>query len=221
MGPGEYVRLGLPADLGDVEKKKKKRKKKKKATTVMRDQSTSVTPLLLSVATARLDSHVRPRGLTAHEMLYQQDQVSHNHLPLDDRVLTGGQQSQRGANHRSSVRSRAPSGRVAVPMSLQPGDLAYRYGGRNKSRACDRYLGISTGGAWCNSQRFADSQRPCPCGTSWDHTEGSRSPPVAPGPGVRSEETSGSGPGCDPATGSQQSGRESLRRAPDRLLVSS
>ena len=117
-----------------------------------------VTPLSLSVATARLNSRVRSRGLAAREMLYQRDQFSHNQLPVDDQVLIREQQAQRVANHPYSMRSKAPSGRIAVPISLQPGDLVYLYGDRNKSRARDRYLVVSTDGAWCNIQKFTGNQ---------------------------------------------------------------
>ena len=45
-----------------------------------------------------------------------------------------------------------------MPASLQPGDLVYLYGDRNKSKARDRYLVISVDGVWCNIQKFTGNQ---------------------------------------------------------------
>ena len=118
----------------------------------------AVTPLLLSVSTARLNSRVRSRGLAAREMMFQRDQFSHQQLPVDDQALIREQQTQRVANHPYSMRAKAPSGRAGAPVSLQPGDLVYLYGDRNKSRARDRYLVVSVDGAWCNIQKFTGNQ---------------------------------------------------------------
>ncbi|KAJ8412433.1 hypothetical protein AAFF_G00127690 [Aldrovandia affinis] len=118
----------------------------------------AVTPLLLSVATARLNSRVRSRGLSAREMLLQRDQFSNRQLPVNDQELIMKQHSQRVTNHPYSVRSKTPSGRVAVPPTIRPGDLVYLYGDRNKSKACDRYLVTGVDGAWCNIRKFTGTQ---------------------------------------------------------------
>ncbi|KAL2096322.1 hypothetical protein ACEWY4_008470 [Coilia grayii] len=118
----------------------------------------SVTPLLLSVATARLNSRVRCRGLSAREMLWQHDQFSHEQLPVDDRALIMLQHSQRVTNHPFSAKSKAPLGRPSTLASVHPGDLVYLYADRNKSKTRSRYLVISVDGAWCNIKKFAGSQ---------------------------------------------------------------
>ncbi|KAJ8377293.1 hypothetical protein AAFF_G00261420 [Aldrovandia affinis] len=118
----------------------------------------AVTPLLLSVATARLNSHVRSRGLSAREMLLQRDQFSNRQLPVNDQELIMKQHSQRVTNHPYSVRSKMPSGRVAVPPTIRPGDLVYLCGDRNKSKARDRYLVTGVDGAWCNIRKFTGTQ---------------------------------------------------------------
>ncbi|KAJ8400992.1 hypothetical protein AAFF_G00389490 [Aldrovandia affinis] len=118
----------------------------------------AVTPLLLSVATARLNSRVRSRGLSAREMLLQRDQFSNRQLPVNDQELIMKQHSQRVTNHPYSVRSKTPSGRVAVPPTIRPGDLVYLYGDRNKSKARDRYLVTGVDGAWCNIRKFTGTQ---------------------------------------------------------------
>lgn len=118
----------------------------------------AVTPLLLSLATARLNSRVRSRGLSAREMLFQRDQFSHRQLPVEDQALIMSQHSQRVANHPHSMKSKTPSGRVSLPTNVHAGDLVYLYGDRNKSKARDRYLVVGVDGAWCNIQKFAGSQ---------------------------------------------------------------
>ncbi|KAJ8396457.1 hypothetical protein AAFF_G00017630 [Aldrovandia affinis] len=118
----------------------------------------AVTPLLLSVATARLNSRVRSRGLSAREMLLQRDQFSNRQLPVNDQELIMKQHLQRVTNHPYSVRSKTPSGRVAVPPTIRPGDLVYLYGDRNKSKARDRYLVTGVDGAWCNIRKFTGTQ---------------------------------------------------------------
>ncbi|KAL7398227.1 hypothetical protein ABVT39_006424 [Epinephelus coioides] len=118
----------------------------------------AVTPLLLSVATAHLNSRVRSRGLSSQEMLLQRDQLSHKQLPVVDQDLILKQHSERVANHPYSVKSKVPSGCVAMPPAIRSGDLVYLYGDRNKSRALDRYLVTSVDGSWCNIQKFTGTQ---------------------------------------------------------------
>ena len=124
----------------------------------MEPNCSAVTPLMLSVATARLNTRVRGRGLSAREMLLQRDQFSHGQLPVDDRELILQQHATRMANHPHSMRSKAPSGHVPTPPHLQPGDLVYLYSDRDKSKARDRYMVSSVEGDWCNIRKFAGNQ---------------------------------------------------------------
>ncbi|RXN16069.1 Retrovirus-related Pol poly from transposon opus [Labeo rohita] len=89
-----------------------------------------VTPLLLSVAVARLNSRI-----SAHEMLLQRDQFSLEQLPVHDQELIALQHSQRLANHPHSVKAKAPLSRHAPVPDIYPGDLVYLYSDRNKSQA--------------------------------------------------------------------------------------
>ncbi len=117
-----------------------------------------VTPLLLSVAVARLNSRIRSRGLSAREMLLQRDQFSLEQLPVHDRELIALQHAQRLANHPHSVKAKAPLSRGAPSLDICPGDLVYLYSDRNKSRARSRYLVLSSDGTWCNVRKFTGSQ---------------------------------------------------------------
>ena len=96
--------------------------------------------------------------LSSWEMLLQCDQFSHRQLPVVDQNLIFSQHSGRVTNHQYSMKSKVPSGRVAVPLAIRPGDLVYLYGDRNKSRARDRYLVSSVDGSWCNIKKFTGAQ---------------------------------------------------------------
>ena len=106
-------------------------------------QDPSVTPMVLSVVTARLNSRIRARGLSAQEMYTQQDQFTNNQLPVSDQRLIRDQYHQRSVNHPYSARAKAPKEKSPVSPSIEPGDLVYIHIDRNKSRARDRYLDTS------------------------------------------------------------------------------
>ena len=91
-------------------------------------------------------------------MLLQRDQFSHRQLPVVDQDLILSQHSGRVTNHQYSMKSKVPSGRVAVPLTIWPRDLVYLYGDKNKSRARGRYLVSSVNGSWCNIQKFTGTQ---------------------------------------------------------------
>lgn len=117
-----------------------------------------VTPLLLSVAVAQLNSRIRSRGLSAREMLLQRDQFSLKQLPVHDQELITQQHAQRLANHPHSSKAKSPSDQFAAGPDVGPGDLVYLYSDRNKSQARSRYLVLNTDGAWCNIRKFTGSQ---------------------------------------------------------------
>ncbi|KAJ8347455.1 hypothetical protein AAFF_G00199510, partial [Aldrovandia affinis] len=89
---------------------------------------------------------------------FKHDQFSNRQLPVNDQELIMKQHSQRVTNHPYSVRSKTPSGRVAAPPTIRPGDLVYLYGDQNKSKACDRYLVTGVDDAWCNIRKFTGTQ---------------------------------------------------------------
>lgn len=91
-------------------------------------------------------------------MLLQHDQFSHKQIPVVDQDLIMSQHADRVTNHWYSMVSKVPSGRVAVPPVVQPGDLVYLYGDRNKSCARDRYLVMGVDGVWCNIRKFTGIQ---------------------------------------------------------------
>ena len=90
-----------------------------------------VSPVVLSVATATLNSQIRSRGLSAREMCTQRDQFSNIQISLSDYDLISQQQSLHKASHPSSKKSKAPLAQVASSPSVTIGDLVYLYCDRN------------------------------------------------------------------------------------------
>ena len=117
-----------------------------------------VSPVLLSVATATLNSRIRTRGLSAREMWTQRDQFSSTQIPLNDLDLITKQHDLRVANHPSSTKAKAHHIKEAPNPTLTIGELVYLYCDHNKSRARDRYLVVSIDGAWCHIRKFVGSQ---------------------------------------------------------------
>ena len=117
-----------------------------------------LTSLTLSLATARLNSRLRSRGLSAREMWTQRDQFTHNQIPLSDADLISTQHEQRLSNHPHSERSKAPSRVLPNDDPLAVGDLVYLRSDRTKSSARPRYLVTSVDGSWCNIRKFIGSQ---------------------------------------------------------------
>ena len=118
----------------------------------------TITPLTLSLVTARLNSRLRSLGLSAREMWTQRDQFTHSQIPLSDADLIFTQHEQRLANHPHSERSKAPSSMIPADADLKVGDLVYLRSDRNKTTARPRYLVASVDGDWCNIRKFVGAQ---------------------------------------------------------------
>lgn len=117
-----------------------------------------ISPRLLAVATACLNSRLRSRGLSAREMWTQRDQFTSTQLPLADEELIRTQHEERVRNHAHSEKSKAPRGKTLSPSLLEVGDLVYLHTDRNKTCSRDRYLVVSVEGLWCGLRKFAGSQ---------------------------------------------------------------
>ena len=118
----------------------------------------SITSLTLSVATARLNSRLRSRGLSAREMLIQRDQFTCEQIPFSDMDLITAQHDQRQKNHPYSAKSKAQSRVVPPEPIIHVGDLVYLRAERSKLHARPRYLVCSIDGAWCNIRKFVGNQ---------------------------------------------------------------
>lgn len=117
-----------------------------------------ITPLLLTLSVATLNSRIRNRGLSAREMLTQRDQFSNMQLPIKDRQLIEQQHSNRIENHAHSEASKAPLSGFRPEPEIHVGDLVYLYSDRNKTQGRDRYLVVSCDQSWCNVRKFKGNQ---------------------------------------------------------------
>ena len=82
-----------------------------------------LTPLSLILITARLNTRIRKRGLSAREMWIQRDQFSNHQLPIVDSEVILSQHKLRLENHPHSVRAKCPSGRLPISPGLHIGDI--------------------------------------------------------------------------------------------------
>ncbi len=116
----------------------------------------TVTPLLLAVTTARLNSRIRGRGLSAREMFMLRDQFNNSQLPVSDRVIIESQSRQRTINHPYSERSKSGGCTDHPSPPIQPGDLVYLIRDKNKCHARDRYIVSTVDGTWCFIKKFVN-----------------------------------------------------------------
>ncbi|CAG2213632.1 unnamed protein product [Mytilus edulis] len=117
-----------------------------------------LTPLTLSLVTARLNTRIRNRGLSAREMWTQRDQFSNNQIPLTDQNLIIAQHEQRLKNHPHSEKTKCPSGKLPVCPDLEIGDIVYLRCDLNKTKSRDRHLVVAVDTPWCNIRKFIGSQ---------------------------------------------------------------
>ena len=108
----------------------------------------TVTQLVLSVATANLNTRVRNKGFSARELWTQRDQFTNERLPLTYYNLIHQQHRLRNANHAHSEIPKSPGG--ALPKS--------QHADRNKTRSRCRYIVVSTNGSWLNISKFIGNQ---------------------------------------------------------------
>ena len=157
-------RLGIRLEVGRV-KNPNKNPVAEKAVLEVEDEllrqepcGGPVSPLILAIATAQLNSRIRGRGLSAREIWFQRDQFSNEQLPISDRAIISEQHHSRLQNHEHSQISKAPRGKDAPVPTIQVGDLVYIVSDRSKSQARDRYLVTSIDNNWCYIRKFSGSQ---------------------------------------------------------------
>jgi hypothetical protein len=118
----------------------------------------AVSPLVLSLAVASVNCTIRQSGLSAREMLTQRDQFTNYQLPISDREYILQKHLSRNVNHPSSEKSKVPLQKYPPTPTVEIGDLVYLFCDRNKSKARNRYLVVSTDGEWCQIRKFVGNQ---------------------------------------------------------------
>lgn len=164
MGDQFLARHRLSIELGRV-KNPNKNPVAERAIQELEDEAlrsnlsnSALTPLSLSLITARSNTRIRSRGLSSREMWTQRDQFSNNQLPVADHELILSQQELRQKNHIHSERAKCPSGRFPALPNLCVGDIVYLRCDLNKSKSRDRYLVAEVDPPWCNIRKFAGNQ---------------------------------------------------------------
>ena len=114
----------------------------------------TITQLVLSVATANLNTRVRNKWFSARELWTQRDQFTNEQLPLTDYNLIRQQHRLRNAYHAHSEMSKSPGGALPKSQHIDFGDNVYLYADRNKKRSRCRYIVVSTDGSWLNISKF-------------------------------------------------------------------
>ena len=99
-----------------------------------------ITTMILTLATARLNTRIRSNGMSAREMWTQRDQFTSNQLPISDLDLITEKQRTWSSNHEYSEKSKAPSNKVFALPSIQIGDVVYLHTDGSKVGARPRYL---------------------------------------------------------------------------------
>ena len=120
--------------------------------------NSSISAMTLSIVTARLNSRIRSRGLSAREMWTHRDQFTHEQIPVDDKQLIIEQQTIRENNHEHSERSKTPSNSRPHTPNLSVGDIVYLSHERHKTHNRPRYLVTHVDGTWVNVAKFIGSQ---------------------------------------------------------------
>ena len=72
-----------------------------------------MSPLILAIATAQLNSRIRGRGLSAREIWFQLDQFANEQLPISDRAIISEQHHSRLQNYEHIQIYKAPRQRRA------------------------------------------------------------------------------------------------------------
>jgi len=116
----------------------------------------AVTTLVLSVATAVLNSRICSHGLSSREMWTQRDQFTNAQIAFSDNSLSSTQHLMRLKNHLYSEQSKAPLAQKRPDPPIVVGDLVYLHSDRNKSRGRDRYLVTSVEPRSATSESSSD-----------------------------------------------------------------
>ena len=110
--------------------------------------------LTLAVATARLNSRLRQKGLSSRELWTQRNQFTQEQLPISDMNVIRAQQESRNINHGFCEISKCRKPPRTV-QDISVGELVYLYTDKSKIQSRSWYLVASVDGEWCLIKRFS------------------------------------------------------------------
>ena len=116
-----------------------------------------VSEIGLAIATARLNSCPRFSGLSSRELWTERNQFTHEQLLFSNSQVILAKHELRSSNHAFSE-SKNPRRLVPNSPPLQVGDLVYLVSDKDKSRARDRYIVVSTDPPWWFVKKFSGCQ---------------------------------------------------------------
>ena len=97
----------------------------------------------LAVATRILNSRIRNRGLSAHEIVFQRDQYDGKQFQFSDANLAEQQEKLRNENHSHSAKSKATGNRIPKDYVFKVGNLVHIKGDYDKHVARPIYIIVS------------------------------------------------------------------------------
>ena len=115
-----------------------------------------ISELTLAVATARLNSRLRQKGLSSRELWTQRNQFTQEQLSISDMNVIRAQQESLNINHDFSETSKCRKPPRTV-QDISVGDLVYLYSDKSKTQSWSRYLVASVDGEWCLINKLSGS----------------------------------------------------------------
>ena len=103
-----------------------------------------------------LNTRIRNRGLSAHEIWFQREQFTNIQLYTPDDHLITSQHSKRLDSHK--VEQKKSLRRIPPKPFLQSGDIVYLRSDKSKTQARSRYLVVSVDDVYCHVRKFTESQ---------------------------------------------------------------
>ena len=114
--------------------------------------------LILSLATANMNSRIRKGGLSAREVWTQRDQITGVQLPVEDRELITQQHQEHLTNHPISAKSKSGGKPPLGTPQLSIGDLVYLTCDSDKTKIRDKYIVTKLSDKKCQVRKFTKHQ---------------------------------------------------------------
>ena len=119
----------------------------------------SLTPLDLHLAVARLNTRIRNFGMSSREVISHRDQFTSVQIPVPDKEIIMSRHAERLQNHPYSEKVKMPRRPVlSPPDTLTVGDIVYLRNDKNKIHLRDRYIVVSIDRDWCFIRKFIGNQ---------------------------------------------------------------
>ncbi len=116
-----------------------------------------VPKVTLVLATATINTRIRYCGLSDREVWTQQDQITGAQLPIDDKLIMK-QLFKREHSNGFRAKSKAHDKGTKPGHNINTCDLVYLTMDRDKTKAREKYMAVSTDNHWYKLRKFTKSQ---------------------------------------------------------------